>query len=137
MLKMLEYTMKPGSQSKSVVFYCHETITTTDAAMTQVGIVGLTDADFDQSTGKSNYYRQGATVSVAMALVAGTMGTWVSGGVDEISATLMPGCYLLDIPNAALARGADWVVISLSTFADAGGGQVLIKIDLIRSLATG
>ena len=137
MLKVHEYTMKPGSQNQSVVFHTHLTTAATDLAFTQIGVIAKIFSDFDAGAGKSTYYREGASAVVALDLVTKSLGTWVSGGLLLLSDTLMPGCYVLDIPNAVVEHGAKWAFISLAEFDDAGSGQILIKINLVRSLATG
>ena len=137
MLKIHEYWMKPGSQNKSVVFHAHGCTATTDVVEGLTGKTAKIFSDFDAASGKSTYYREGASAVVAMDLVTKSLGTWVSGGLLLLSDTLMPGCYVLDLPNAAIDRGADWVLLSLAEFDDAGSGQILIMVHLIRSLATG
>ena len=132
-----EYTMKPGSQGKSVVFYAGLTTATTDIPRTAIGQTANTFDDWDTGAGKSTYYREGAAAVVAINAVTKALGVWTSGGILLLSDALMPGCYVLDVPNAALARGAGWVIISLLENDDAQAAQVLIKINLIRSLATG
>ncbi len=137
MLKIHEYWMKPGSQEKSVVFHTHGCTATTDNVEGLTGAVAKIFSDFDAGAGKSTYYREGASAVVALDLVTKSLGTWVTGGLLLLSDTLMPGCYVLDVPNAAIERGADYCLISLAEFDDAGSGQVLVMIHLIRSLATG
>ena len=60
------------------------------------------------------YLREGSATPVAISLITMTLGTWVSGGFIEASSSHMPGVYQLGVPNAALASGANHVVISLS-----------------------
>lgn len=130
-----EYWMKPGSRGKSVVFFVP--VLSTATATHQIGQTANTFDDWDTGNGKATYYREGAAAGVAIDMVTKSLGTWVSGGCVLLSDTIMPGCYVLDVPNAALVRGADYVIISLLENDSGQGGQVLIKINLVRSLSIG
>lgn len=57
------------------------------------------------------FVRAGDTVARPIPLTAGSLGTHVSGGIVEVDARLMPGIYQLGLPDAALATGADSVVV--------------------------
>lgn len=58
------------------------------------------------------YWRQGGpAVPVATVALSTVDQGWVSGGWVAASNSRMPGCYRLDIPNAALAVGADFVIV--------------------------
>jgi hypothetical protein len=71
-------------------------------------LTGLTEADMT-----IEYQRQGAALHVSVTPVAGTLGTWASGSwVENI-----PGVYQFGVPDAALAAGADFVVV---VFTSAG-----------------
>lgn len=75
------------------------------------GVTGMTNAT---SNLKAFYYRQNGTGETEITMVAaGTLGTWASGTLQQVDATNMPGLYVLGVPDAALASGADWVVIGL------------------------
>jgi len=39
---------------------------------------------------------------------------WSSGGVIEEDDTHLKGTYRLDLPNAAIATGADWVEVAVT-----------------------
>jgi hypothetical protein len=56
------------------------------------------------------YQRQGAVAPVMVNTVAGTPGTWASGAWSET----IPGIYQFGVPNAAIATGADYVLISIA-----------------------
>jgi hypothetical protein len=72
-------------------------------ASTGVGLAGLTNA----TAGLTLYsIREGDAADAAVALVAGTVGTWSSGGFKEIDPTNMLGWYEIGLPNAMLALGA-------------------------------
>lgn len=67
------------------------------------------------SAATAAYCRQGATAQ-PITLVTQTMGSaWASGGFIEVSAALMPGLYRLDLPDAAVAAGADFVSLAVVT----------------------
>lgn len=91
-----------GTTSVSVFFTLADT--TTQAATT-----GKVAADMTGS-----YWRQGGLrVAIALANLAAVDSAYSAGGVKEVDATNMPGLYRLDLPDAALAAGADWVVASI------------------------
>lgn len=61
-----------------------------------------------------SYWRQGGTrTSITTATLSGPSAAYSSGGFVEVDATNMPGVYRFDVPDAAFATGADWVVVSL------------------------
>jgi hypothetical protein len=87
-------TIAPGSTSQSIELY--------------LGATGLTAS----TSGLSARYNRTRTASVDIPLVARTIAqAWTSGGFAEVDATNMPGVYRLDIPDAAVAAGADDVTI--------------------------
>jgi hypothetical protein len=62
---------------------------------TGAGKTGLTNASFT-----AYYFIDGATTPVSITLAGGTVGTWSSGGVKEISSANLPGWYEVGLPNA-------------------------------------
>lgn len=77
-------------------------------------------SDSTEQTGKVaadmtlSYLRQGGTrTSITASDLGSVNASHSDGGVKEIDATNMPGLYRLDIPDAAIATGADWVHISV------------------------
>jgi len=67
---------------------------------------------FNTAGNIASYCREGGT-RTAITLVTQTMGSaWTSGGFVEVDAANMPGLYLLDIPDAAVAAGADFVTLA-------------------------
>lgn len=77
-------------------------------------------ADSTELTGKvytdvtGSYWRQGGVrVAITMATLGSVNASYSSGGFVEVDATNQPGVYRFDVPDAALATGADWVVLSL------------------------
>lgn len=60
------------------------------------------------------YWRQGGTpTSISVVALTNIDDAYSSGGWKETDSTNMPGIYRLDIPDAAFAISADWVIISL------------------------
>lgn len=76
------------------------------SATTNQLLTGLVAADMT-----IEYQRQGAAAHVSVSPVAGTLGTWASGSWVES----IPGIYQFGVPDAALAAGADSVVIVFTT----------------------
>jgi len=52
------------------------------------------------------FMRQGASGSVSVPLVSGTLGTWASGSWTEVNSTACPGLYQVGLPDACFAPGA-------------------------------
>lgn len=107
----MSYAYQAPATGKSIV------ITIKDAT-TGLGKTGLA---FNTSGLQLAYTRDHAA-PVAIALVTQTvLGAWASGGFVELDATLSPGDYRLDLPNAALIAGAEAVRVKWSgagTFDD-------------------
>ena len=111
-------TIAPGSTSQSIELY--------------LGVIGLTAS----TSGLSARYNRTRTASVSIPLVARTIdegapasaGVWISGGFAEVDSTNMPGVYRLDIPNAALAAGADDVTIVVRGASGTNGAVMTIKL---------
>lgn len=60
-----------------------------------------------------------AATAITLVDLASPTAAWSSGGFKELSASLMPGWYRLDLPDALLASGATCVAIAWK-----GGGVV-------------
>lgn len=104
-------TIAPGSTSQSIEVY--------------LGVTGLTAS----TSGLSARYNRTRTASVSIPLVARTIGqAWTSGGFAEVDATNMPGVYRLDLPDAALAAGADDVTIVVRGASGTNGAVMTIKL---------
>ena len=75
-------------------------------------LTGLTNA----SVISASYWRQGTLAPAALAVIARADldDPHADGGFKEIDAALHPGAYLLDLPDAAVAAGADFLLLSLS-----------------------
>ena len=104
-------TIAPGSTSQSIELY--------------LGVTGLTAS----TSGLSAYYNRTRTASVAITLVARTIAqAWTSGGFAEVDATNMPGVYRLDLPDAALAAGADDVTIVVRGASGTNGAVMTVTL---------
>jgi len=104
-------TIAPGSTSQSIELY--------------LGATGLTAS----TTGLSARYNRTRTASVNIPLVARTIAqAWTSGGFAEVDATNMPGVYRLDLPDAALAAGADDVTIVVRGASGTNGAVMTVKL---------
>jgi hypothetical protein len=109
-------TIAPGSTSQSIELY--------------LGATGLTAS----TSGLSAYYNRTRTADVQIPLVARVIdgsnpsGVWTAGGFAEVNASTMPGVYRLDIPNEALAVGADDVTIVVRGASGTNGAVMSIKL---------
>ena len=104
-------TIAPGSTSQSIELY--------------LGVTGLTAS----TSGLSAYYNRTRTASVSIPLVARTIAqAWTAGGFAEVDATNMPGVYRLDLPDAALASGADDVTVVVRGASGTNGAVMAIKL---------
>lgn len=74
-----------------------------------------------------SYIMEGQATKTQVALAAGTVGTWTSGGFKEIDPVYLPGVYELGLPNAALASGNSVLVM---LFGAANMVPVLSEIQL-------
>ena len=104
-------TIAPGSTSQSIELY--------------LGATGLTAS----TSGLSARYNRTRTASVSIPLVARTIAqAWTSGGFAEVDSTNMPGVYRLDLPDAALAAGADDVTIVMRGASGTNGAVMTVKL---------
>jgi len=104
-------TIAPGSTSQSIELY--------------LGATGLTAS----TSGLTARYNRTRTASVSIPLVARTIAqAWTAGGFAEVDATNMPGVYRLDVPDAALAAGADDVTIVVRGASGTNGAVMTIKL---------
>jgi hypothetical protein len=104
-------TIAPGSTSQSVELY--------------LGSTGLTFA----TSGLAAYYVRNQSAPVAITLVTQTpTGAWSSGGFAEISSSLVPGVYRLDVPNAAFAAGASDVTIVVRGASGTNGAVLTVNL---------
>ena len=104
-------TIAPGSTSQSIELY--------------LGATGLTAS----TSGLSARYNRTRTASVSIPLVARTIAqAWTAGGFAEVDSTNMPGIYRLDLPDAALAAGADDVTVVVRGASGTNGAVMTIKL---------
>ena len=105
-------TIAPGSTSQSIELY--------------LGATGLTAS----TSGLSAYYNRTRSADVQITpLVARTIGqAWTSGGFAEVNASTMPGVYRLDLPDAAVAAGADDVTVVVRGASGTNGAVMTIKL---------
>jgi hypothetical protein len=104
-------TIAPGSTSQSIELY--------------LGATGLTAS----TSGLSARYNRTRTASVSIPLVARTIAqAWTAGGFAEVDSTNMPGVYRIDIPDAALAAGADDVTIVVRGASGTNGAVMTVKL---------
>ena len=104
-------TIAPGSTSQSIELY--------------LGATGLTAS----TAGLSARYNRTRTASVSITLVARTIAqAWTAGGFAEVDATNMPGVYRIDLPDAALAAGADDVTIVVRGASGTNGAVMTVKL---------
>jgi hypothetical protein len=104
-------TIAPTSTSQSIELY--------------LGATGLTFS----TSGLAAYYVRNQSAPVAITLVTQTpTGTWASGGFAEISSSLVPGVYRLDVPNAAFAAGASDVTIVVRGASGTNGAVLTVTL---------
>jgi len=95
-----------GQTSQSVYIFIQDSSSTTGA--------GLTGLVFNTSGLTAYYVRTlGSSTQITLATLSLATSAYSSGGFKEIDATNMPGVYRLDLPNAAIAAGADSVTVYL------------------------
>ena len=104
-------TIAPGSTSQSIELY--------------LGAIGLTAS----TSGLSAYYNRTRSADVQINLQARNITqNWTSGGFAEVNPNTMPGVYRLDIPNEALAAGADDVTVVVRGASGTNGAVMSIKL---------
>ena len=104
-------TIAPGSTSQSIELY-----------------LGATGLAFNTS-GLAAYYVRNQSAPVAITLVTQTpTGAWSSGGFAEISSSLVPGVYRLDVPNAAFAANASDVTIVVRGASGTNGAVLTVTL---------
>jgi hypothetical protein len=104
-------TIAPASTSQSIELY--------------LGATGLTFA----TSGLAAYYVRNQSAPVAITLVTQTpTGAWSSGGFAEISSSLVPGVYRLDVPDAAFAAGASDVTIVVRGASGTNGAVLTVTL---------
>lgn len=111
---------KRGSTGVKVWFLVDDTSSSTGAKLK-----GLTYASASLT---ACYTRDVDAAAVAIPLVAGTIGTWISGGFAEISQTLSPGLYQLSVPDSAWVLGNS---VAITIQGAANMAPQTLEIDLV------
>ena len=107
MADMAQFTVLPAvpAYSTSKSFYIR-IVDTLGAPVTALA--------FDTAGLLASYARMGAArVAITTADLAALTTAWTSGGFKEVDATNMPGVYRIDVPNAALLGGTDYVEVTV------------------------
>src|SRR6266511_1605423 len=120
---MSKLLIKAGATSRMI-----EVFATDATSAVGAGLTGLTNATANLSAA---YYREGANAAVTISLVAGTVGTWASGGFVAVDAVKLPGLYQLGLPNAALAAAAGVESVKMMLFGAANMAPVPVEIQLV------
>jgi hypothetical protein len=119
----MKLKIKKGTTSKRLAIFIQDSSSGVGA--------GLAALLFN-SAGLSWYYwreSEGDAGGTVVALATATRGTFASGGFKEKDATNLPGFYEIGIPDAALATGANWVVMQLKGAANMV--QLTLEIQLV------
>jgi hypothetical protein len=104
-------TIAPASTSQSIELY--------------LGATGLTFA----TSGLAAYFVRNREAPTPITLVTQTpTGAWASGGFAEISSSLVPGVYRLDVPNAAFSAGASDVTIVVRGASGTNGAVLTVTL---------
>ncbi len=117
---MAKISIVKGTTSKLLDLFVQDSSSTVGA--------GLTGLAYNTGSLTGYYYREGAASAVAITLATMTLGTWATGGFIVADGTNMPGVYQLGIPDAALASGANSVVVMLKGAANMA--PVILEIEL-------
>lgn len=85
---------------------------------------------YNTSSLTAYYVRNGGSAtSITLATLAAANSAHSDGGFKEVDSTNMPGIYRLDLPDAAVASGADSVVVTIK--GATGMAQVSAEIQLV------
>jgi hypothetical protein len=106
----MKLALVKGTTSQTVQVFIQDSSSTTGA--------GKTGLAFNTAS-LTAYYARPRAAAAAITLATQTVtGAFSSGGFVEIDATNMPGWYRLDLPDAALATGVDFVGVQLKGAAN-------------------
>lgn len=115
------FRITKGSTSVILPISIYDSSSTTGAKL--AGLV------YNTASLTAYYNRSGAAgAAVAITLATATKGTWATGGFVAIDGTNMPGDYELHIPDAALATGANTVLVQLKGAANMVPKNILIEL---------
>ena len=85
---------------------------------------------YNTSSLTAYYVRNGGSAtSITLATLAAANSAHSDGGFKEVDSTNMPGIYRLDLPDAAVASGADSLVVTIK--GATGMAQVSAEIQLV------
>lgn len=90
------------------------------------------------SAGATCYYRRpgGSPTAITLATLANAQAAHADGGFVEIDATNMEGLYRLDLPDAVIASGENFAVVSIH-FDSTAVHHFLILLDPMPSVIAG
>jgi len=109
--------LKKGAKSQSIQFVVLDSTSTTGGRKT-----GLA---YNTSSLTAYYTRNGGSpTAITLATLAAANSAWSSGGFKELDATNKPGWYRLDLPDAAVATGADSVGLCIR------GATGMVQVDI-------
>lgn len=113
------YRFDPGSTDVTIYFKLR-------SDTTGLPVTGLA---FNSAGANASYTRKGASAaSITLATLAAANSAHSDGGFKEVDATLAPGLYRLDLPDAACASGVPFVVASIK-FSGVIAESVLVRLD--------
>lgn len=99
-------TIPKGSTSQSVYFEVMDSTSTTGGRKTSLA--------FNTANLTACYTRnKGLATAITLATLAAADSAYSSGGFKEVDATIQPGVYRLDVPDAALITGVDSVIFTI------------------------
>ena len=102
---MAKLSVGIGSSLRSEYIYILDITSTTGAGKTGIAY---------NTSGLSGHYVRSAGSATSISFVAQTAtAAWVSGGFAEVSSTLMPGIYRIDLPDAIFSTGSDKAIVMI------------------------
>lgn len=111
-----------GATDQTIYFEVLDSTSTTGGRKT-----GLA---YNTSSLTAYYVRNGGSATaITLASLAAANSAHSDGGFKEVDSTNMPGVYRLDLPDAAVASGADSVVVTIK--GATGMAQVSAEIQLV------
>ncbi len=97
----MKLNIRKGTTSKILRVFLQDS-----SASTGVGVGGV-----DESELALSYIREGDATTTVVTEVAGTIGTFIEGGVVLVDGTNMLGVVEICMPDACFAKGAKSVII--------------------------
>lgn len=127
--------IKAGSKRNIVPIFFRTLILAADTESAAGIITGLGKAAvaYNTATLTAYYKRQGEAAATAITLAAGTIGTFVSGGLILVDDTNAPGLCEFGIPDTVVRKGAKWATISFKGIT--GVEEITLLLNLARSIA--